>query len=102
MKVLKNLVNYINTKKLSNTYMKSIVTRGGQITISKEIREKLGIREGTQVEINTVGDLVVISKRNKDFWKKCGGFLPKDFKKTLREMRKIDSGERLKKLRIIK
>lgn len=96
------IVKYINTKINSNDIMKTIVTRGGQITIPKEIRDKFGIREGTPIEVNVIDDLIVIGKRNPDFWKKCGGFLPKDFKKTLNEMRKMDSAERLKKLGIIK
>ena len=42
----------------------TIVTRGGQITLTKEIREKLKIKEGDLVHINVQGDLVLISKKN--------------------------------------
>ncbi len=39
-----------------------MVTRRGQTTIPQEIREKLGIREGTRLTVETEGGKVVFRK----------------------------------------
>lgn len=36
----------------------SSVTRKGQVTIPKSVRQRLGIRQGTQIEFSLVGDYV--------------------------------------------
>ncbi len=38
------------------------VTRKGQITLPKEIRDKLSIREGDYLEITLQGDKIIIKK----------------------------------------
>jgi len=78
----------------------TIVTRGGQITLTKEIREKLKIKEGDLVHINVQGDLVLISKKNPKAFDK-NNFLPNNFAKTLNEIRKVSYEDRLKRLGII-
>ncbi len=59
--------------------MESIVTRNGQITLGKKIRQKLNIQVGSAVEINQHGTMIIISKKDTDFWDTCGGALPDDF-----------------------
>ncbi len=49
----------------------------GQVTIPKEIREKFGLRTGTEVEFRIVEDTIVLAKTPKklDLWKwkgRCG------------------------------
>jgi AbrB family looped-hinge helix DNA binding protein len=38
------------------------VTSKGQVTVPVEIRERLGIHPGTEVEFETVGDAVILRK----------------------------------------
>ena len=78
----------------------TIVTRGGQITLTKGIREKMKIREGDKVILNIVGDTVMVSKRDPNIFDKFNDFLPERFDKTLAKIRS-DERERLKKLGII-
>lgn len=100
--LLNKLVKYINTKNISNNDMETKVTRNGQVTIPKEIREKLGIREGIKVHMNVSGSVIMITKRDPEFWRKFkGGFLPKDFKEIRKSWRKNEL-ERLKKLGVLK
>ncbi len=77
-----------------------IVTRNGQITLPKKIREKLKIREGDIVIVNTVGEGLLVSKRNPAAFDKRN-FLPENFDKTLTEMRRYPHTQRLRKLGII-
>ena len=77
-----------------------IVTRGGQVTLTKDIRAKLDIREGDTVMINTIGETAIISKRDPSVFHKHN-FLPDNFEKTLRELRSFSFEERLKRLGII-
>ncbi len=82
--------------------MRTVVTRNGQITIPKEARERLGIREGTPLQVNISGNRIIIAKSTPDFWKNFkGGFLPKDFEE-MRKTWRTDEIERLKKLGIFK
>ncbi len=82
--------------------MRTTVTRNGQITIPKDIREKLAIREGTPLQVNLYGSAIVIAKSTPEFWKTFkGGFLPKDFEEMRKEWR-VDEIGRLKKLGILK
>jgi AbrB family looped-hinge helix DNA binding protein len=39
-----------------------VVTRRGQTTIPTEVRKRLGIREGTRLRVEAVGDKVVFTK----------------------------------------
>lgn len=50
----------------TNTYihdMKSRVTERGQVTIPKELRDRLGIRAGQVLEFEEAGGRIVLSKR---------------------------------------
>ncbi|MBS3067893.1 AbrB/MazE/SpoVT family DNA-binding domain-containing protein [Candidatus Micrarchaeota archaeon] len=80
--------------------MSNFVTRHGQITLPKEVREMLDIHEGDQVIINVVGTTVTISKKDPTIWDKIGSFLPENFEKILREIRG-DTTKRFKRLGII-
>lgn len=74
-----------------------VVTRGSQITLTRDIREKLGIREGDVVTVNTLGGMVLITKRDPGAWRRSGDFLPDNFEKTLKAMRG-DARTRFKRL----
>lgn len=76
-----------------------IVTRGGQITLAKEIRQKLHIREGDIVSVNVLGASALVSKRDPVAFEKHD-FLPDNFAKILAEMRKFSPADRLKRLGI--
>ncbi len=79
----------------------TVVTRGSQITLTKDIREKAGIREGDRVILNVVGNTVVVAKRDPSVFDNIKGFLPENFDEIMKKMR-TDSRERLKRLGIIK
>ena len=79
-----------NTYKLLNLLVimtTTIVTRNGQITLAKDIREQLGIQEGHKLTLNVVGNTIMITKRDPSFWKKRASFLEDDFEETLNELR---------------
>jgi antitoxin PrlF len=44
--------------------MKTVVSEKGQITIPKRVREQLGIRAGTILEVEAVGGKIVAAKRD--------------------------------------
>lgn len=75
------------------------VTRGGQITLTKDIREKLDIAEGDTLIVNTIGETAVVSKKDIHVFEKHG-FLPENFDKILESIRKFSLPERLKRLGI--
>lgn len=77
-----------------------IVTRNGQITLAKDIRERLHIREGDRVQVNVLGDGVLISKRDPHVFEKHD-FLPENFSKTLHQIRTFSYSDRLKRLGIL-
>ncbi len=79
----------------------TIVTRGSQITLTKNIRKKLGINEGDRVVLNIEGGVLMISKRDKNVFDDFESFLPDNFGKVLEKIRS-KRGERLKRLSIIK
>lgn len=74
-----------------------IVTRGSQITLTKDEREEASIKEGDRVVINVFKDTILISKKNPDVFDSFESFLPSNFKDTLKKMR-TDGKERLKRL----
>ena len=77
------------------------VTRHSQVTIPKEIREAVGIIEGDRLKMKVVeGNKIVIEKANEEAWKDCTDFLPEDFEKILKSLRK-DSRDRFKRLGLI-
>ncbi len=43
----------------------------GRIVIPKEIRDKYGLEEGTEVEIYTQGDKIILQKYKNTFCPKC-------------------------------
>lgn len=57
----------------------TVVTRGSQITLTKEIREKTGITEGDRVTLNVVGSTIIISKKDPSVFRKLKRFLPDNF-----------------------
>jgi AbrB family looped-hinge helix DNA binding protein len=69
------------------------VTRGSQITLTKKVREKIGVEEGDIVTVNVSGDQAIITKKDPEAFEKTG-FLPEDFDEIIGETRK-DSTERL-------
>jgi bifunctional DNA-binding transcriptional regulator/antitoxin component of YhaV-PrlF toxin-antitoxin module len=74
-----------------------VVTRGAQITLTRDVREKLGIREGDVVTVNTLGGMVIITKRDPEAWRRSGDFLPENFEKTIAALRG-DARARLERL----
>ena len=80
--------------------LETIVTRGGQVTLAKDVREKLKIKEGDTIMINTIGETAVISKRDPSVLKKHN-FLPDNFEKNLKESQTFSMEDRLKRLKII-
>ncbi len=77
-----------------------VVTRGSQITLTKEIREKMKVREGDRIILNTMGDILIASKRDSRVFDNFKEFLPGKFDKILKRMRD-DEKERLRRLGII-
>ena len=48
-----------------------MITRGGQITLTKDVRQKLNVHEGDIMLINVLGESAIVSKRDpKEFEKK--------------------------------
>ena len=80
---------------------KTKITRNYQVTIPKEIREKLNLKLGEKVTIHLEGERIIIQRVDESVWDKCTDFLPENFEKTLASLRE-DSVERFKKLGIIK
>jgi AbrB family looped-hinge helix DNA binding protein len=76
-----------------------VVTRRSQITLTKEVREKLHVKEGDRVTINTIGRVALIAKQDPTVWDRAGDFLPEDFEKTMTALR-VDTTERLRRLGI--
>lgn len=50
------------------------VTSKGQVTIPKELRQRLGIRQGTRIEFSQVGDHVVMRVRSSPATQVVSGF----------------------------
>ncbi len=78
-----------------------MITRGGQITLTKDVRQKLNVREGDTVLINVLGDSAMVSKRDPNAFNKHN-FLPENFSKTLKRIRTFSMEERLHRLGITK
>lgn len=77
------------------------VTRHSQVTITKEIREAVGIAEGDKVKMKVVeGNKIIIEKSDKEIWRECTNFLPEDFEKLLTSLRS-DSTTRFKRLGLV-
>ncbi|HLC97951.1 MAG TPA: AbrB/MazE/SpoVT family DNA-binding domain-containing protein [Candidatus Nanoarchaeia archaeon] len=77
-----------------------LVTRGGQITLTKDVREKMHIVVGDIVVINVLGDAAVVTKKDPKAFEKSD-FLPESFSKTLKEIRSFSWEGRLKRLGIV-
>ncbi len=78
----------------------TIVTRGNQITLTRDIRERLHIKEGDRLILNIQGGTLTISKRDSKVFDDFEDFLPQRFESTLKKLRS-DERERLKRLGII-
>jgi AbrB family looped-hinge helix DNA binding protein len=48
------LYSYINTEKRKKKVMETIATTKGQIVISSKVRSRLGIKEGTRIQIDII------------------------------------------------
>jgi len=77
-----------------------IITRNYQITIPKQIREKLGLKEGDKVEIYQEGDRIVIKKLEKRELEELRDFLPENFDEILSRIRG-STMNRLKRLDVL-
>lgn len=64
-----------------------VVTRNHQMTLTKDIREKLGIREGDRVIVNVLGDVAMITKQDPGAFRGEASFLPEDFEAALSALR---------------
>jgi AbrB family looped-hinge helix DNA binding protein len=71
------------------------VTRGSQITLTQEVREKIDVEEGDKVVLNVLDGQIMVSKKDPEAFE-TEGFLPEDFEQSLREMRR-DSRDRLER-----
>lgn len=71
------------------------VTRNSQVTIPKEIRKKVGIKEGDRVEVTVEGNGVLIRKIEME---DITDFLPKNFEEMITRK---DSRSRLRELGVI-
>ncbi len=77
-----------------------VVTRNHQMTLTKDVREKLDIREGDRMIVNVVGDAAIVTKRDPDTFRDAGSFLPEDYDAVLSEIRE-DPDERLRRLGLV-
>lgn len=50
------------------------VTSKGQVTIPKELRQRLGIRQGSRIEFSLVGEHVVLRVRSSPTERSASGF----------------------------
>lgn len=78
----------------------TLVTRNGQITLAKRVRERLHIREGDRVNVNVLGEIVLISKRDPRAFE-THDFLPEQFSKTLHALRAFSHAGRLRRLGVL-
>ncbi|MFH1055848.1 MAG: AbrB/MazE/SpoVT family DNA-binding domain-containing protein [Candidatus Altiarchaeota archaeon] len=76
------------------------VTRNGQITLSKGVRDELNICEGDKVIVNMLGDGIYITKKAAHIWDTARDFLPENFKKTMSHVRS-DYRQRLKDVGVL-
>ena len=76
------------------------ITRNYQITIPKEIRDKLKLKLGEKVTIRLEGDKIIVQRISDTVWENCTDFLPENFDKILESLRE-DSKKRFKRLGII-
>ena len=72
------------------------VTRGSQITLTQEVREKIGVKEGDRVTLNVVDGQIMVTKKDPEVFE-TEGFLPEEFESSLKEMRR-DSSDRLERI----
>jgi len=79
---------------------KVTITRNYQITIPKEVREKLKLKLGDQVFIRAEGNKIIVESALDDVWETCVDFLPDNFEKIQEKLRE-DATARFKKLGII-
>lgn len=72
------------------------VTRGSQITLTQEVREKIGVKEGDKVVLNVVDSQIMVTKKDPEAFE-TEGFLPGDFDRSLKKIRQ-DSSDRLERI----
>ena len=78
----------------------TMVTRSGQITLTKDIREKLDIKEGDRLVLHIVGNSLSVSKQNPRALEK-GHFLSPTFLKGLTKTRGFSYSKRLLRLGVL-
>ena len=76
------------------------VTRGSQITLTRDVREKMHIKEGDRLILNIYVGVLVVSKRDAEIFDDFESFLPKGFENTLNKFRG-DFRERAKRMGIM-
>jgi len=76
------------------------VTRGGQITLPKDIRRTLEIEVGDKLIVNREGNNVIISKKDPAAFDQ-GGFLPDNFEELIKKVRSRSMTNRLKRLGVL-
>ena len=79
---------------------KTKITRNYQITIPKDIRDKLKLKLGEKITIHLEGEKIIIQRFSEDIWNECTDFLPENFDKIVANLRE-DATKRFKKLGII-
>lgn len=77
-----------------------IVTRGGQITLTRDVRERLHIKEGDTIMLNLSGESILISKKDPKAFE-TRNFLPDNFSKTLKDIRSFSYPNRLRRLGVL-
>ncbi|HME55003.1 MAG TPA: AbrB/MazE/SpoVT family DNA-binding domain-containing protein [Candidatus Lokiarchaeia archaeon] len=77
-----------------------MITRNYQITIPKDIREKLNLRLGESLQLHMQGEEIVIERMKANAWEECSDFLPDNFDAIQERMRE-DATERFKRLGIL-
>ena len=76
------------------------VTRGCQVTLTKEIREKLDIKEGDRLVMNVEGNRITMANKDSSVFDRLEPFLSDDFDVMLKKMRSGQK-ERMKRLGIM-
>nr|MDO8119023.1 AbrB/MazE/SpoVT family DNA-binding domain-containing protein [Candidatus Sigynarchaeota archaeon] len=79
---------------------KTIITRNYQITIPKEIREKLNLKLGESLHMHMEDEKIIIERLNENVWDENADFLPDNFV-AIQEKLREDATERFRRLGIL-
>ena len=94
------LVKFKYSNKFTIYMAEVVVTRAGQITLTKDVRDKLGIVEGDVVMVNVLGKTAVVAKRDPSVFDRVKSFLPENFEAVLKKIRAMPEA-RLRRLGIL-